>query len=317
MFISIVICTYNRAFLLPDLLASLGQQQVPSGDQIELLVINNNSSDDTEQVALAAAEQCPFPVRVLTETRLGVSHARNRGWQEACGEYVLYLDDDAVPKVGWLERYSAALNFYHPEVAGGPIEPTFGRRIPKWLDPDGPHNQDYVARLDLGPETRWLSGTEHVWAGNFAVRRDVFAKVNGFSPTFGIIGKRRLSGEETDLQFRILNTGGRILYVSDAAILHPLLPEKLRLSYYLRQIYERGISLSQLRLSHARHLEPTRRWKARCALRQGLSALGAFSRGKTSTGALRLGECAHWLGQIKGAYADDLSPDAVRVDFRP
>jgi len=90
--ISVIVCTYNRAELLRELLPTLCEQTV-AFTQYEVIVIDNGSTDHTKTVAAVFAARYP-QVRYCYEPRQGLSHARNRGWQEAKGDYVAYIDDD-------------------------------------------------------------------------------------------------------------------------------------------------------------------------------------------------------------------------------
>ncbi len=100
--ISIVICTYNRADLLKDCLASLTEQNA-STDQFEVLTINNNSTDHTVRVGTEFSASYAH-YRLITEEEQGLSRARNRGYKEAEADWLLYLDDDAIFPENLVER---------------------------------------------------------------------------------------------------------------------------------------------------------------------------------------------------------------------
>ena len=89
--ISAVICTYNRADLLAGAIESLLEQTLNPAHR-EIIVVDNASTDGTRAVVEQFA---PDGVRYVLETRQGLGYARNRGWQEARGEFVAYIDDDA------------------------------------------------------------------------------------------------------------------------------------------------------------------------------------------------------------------------------
>ena len=99
-FLTVVVCTYNRSDLLAGCLESLCQQTIKK-DKFEIILVDNNSTDNTSEIAKGFLDQSNF--RYLLETSPGLSHARNRGLNEAKGEYVGYIDDDARAKYDWLE----------------------------------------------------------------------------------------------------------------------------------------------------------------------------------------------------------------------
>ncbi len=114
--ISIVICTYNGATLLPDTLASIAALENDSGRDWELIVVDNASTDDTARVA---RESCPPQIRdrltVLSEPRLGVVFARLKGLYNARYDIVSFIDDDNRPCTDWLDATARVLEA-RPEV---------------------------------------------------------------------------------------------------------------------------------------------------------------------------------------------------------
>ena len=98
--LSIIVCTYNRESLLPLCLQSLTDQAIDKR-LYEVIVVNNNSTDGTQEVAESFAEMSKN-LRVVLERRQGLSHARNRGWMEAQGKFVAYIDDDAIAWPDWI-----------------------------------------------------------------------------------------------------------------------------------------------------------------------------------------------------------------------
>lgn len=130
--ISGVICTHNRERYLEKCILSLLDQSLDA-DRYEILVIDNGSTDSTKEICDRFIEQPNF--RYLFEPVLGLSQARNTGWQQAKGKYVGYLDDDAVAVRTWLEK--ALWSFEHinplPEWVGGPIELEWEVNAPPWI----------------------------------------------------------------------------------------------------------------------------------------------------------------------------------------
>jgi len=100
--ISILLCTRNRASHLRHTLDAMCRIAVPVGAKVELLVIDNASSDETSRVI----EECKIPqltVSYLREPRKGQANARNAGLREAKGEIIIFTDDDVRPSKKWIE----------------------------------------------------------------------------------------------------------------------------------------------------------------------------------------------------------------------
>src|SRR5699024_6998889 len=132
--LSIIICTYKRANYLHESLQSLlGGPANPSS--FEIIVINNNCSDDTAQVVPNIIKDNPnYQIRHIKESKQGLSHARNRGISEAAAPYLLFVDDDIqstdefIP--AWLRFFK---NHSDALVAGGKIHVQFDAPRPPWM----------------------------------------------------------------------------------------------------------------------------------------------------------------------------------------
>ncbi|HKI87072.1 MAG TPA: glycosyltransferase [Thermoanaerobaculia bacterium] len=200
---SVVICTYNRAELLGDAIESvLGQDFNP--ERYEVLVIDNNSTDGTAVLVRH------YPrVRYVFEGKQGLSHARNRGWREAAGRYVAYLDDDAVAPEPWLDLAETIAEERQPAIFGGPIRPRFEVPPPKWW-----RHWYLVGGFPKTP--RALVESEIVYGGNFFCRRDLFAQVGGFDERFGRRGGDLGYGEEQVFQAKV-----RCLLPDEEIYFHP------------------------------------------------------------------------------------------------
>src|SRR5215813_2754931 len=92
--LTVIICTYNRSKGLEACLTDLRDQCAEADLEWEVLVIDNNSVDSTETVLQSLSRNFPRPLRWVKEIKQGLSHARNRGIQEARGDYVAFTEDD-------------------------------------------------------------------------------------------------------------------------------------------------------------------------------------------------------------------------------
>ena len=116
---SIIICTHNRADSLRETLRAMARCAVPPEAPTELLIVDNGSTDGTRAV-VDEAEVPRMTVRYLFEPAVGQCHARNLGLREACGEVILFTDDDVQPPENWLaEMCGPILRGEADAVAGG------------------------------------------------------------------------------------------------------------------------------------------------------------------------------------------------------
>lgn len=156
MLISVILCTYNRADLLATALQTLCEQSLDKREY-EVIVVDNNSADETRQVAEAFCRDYAN-VRYVFETRQGLSHARNRGWREARGEYVAYTDDDCKLPSQWLAVAKQVIEEISPGVLGGPYFAFYNTPKPRWF-------KDSYGSRDLGDQARALTTSEFLVGG--------------------------------------------------------------------------------------------------------------------------------------------------------
>src|SRR5438105_3257885 len=105
--VTVAICTWNRARLLDQTLTRMRELAVPTGLSWELLVVNNNCTDDTD--AIIAKHADALPIRRLLETKQGLSNARNCALENMRGELLIWTDDDVLVDEGWLRAYVDAV----------------------------------------------------------------------------------------------------------------------------------------------------------------------------------------------------------------
>lgn len=239
--ISLVIPTHNRAEPLLEALGSVVRQDLPAAEW-ECVVVNNNSTDDTEsRFAAFAAAHPECSLRMVDESGPGVSYARNRGLCEASAPLVAFIDDDERVNPGFLRAY---LDFFdrHPEavVAGGRIIADYPSGRPDWMSR---YVEMPIANpMDFGPEVRPFPVGRVPGGGNMAFRREGLAAYDGFDPSLGRVNGELIGGEENDFFERLLRGGETIWYVPGAVMWHIIPPRKLTRDYFRRLSYHVGVS---------------------------------------------------------------------------
>ncbi|MEA2932549.1 MAG: glucosyl-dolichyl phosphate glucuronosyltransferase, partial [Actinomycetota bacterium] len=192
--VSVVICTRNRAHLLPRALGPLAAE-VAGDDEAEVLVVDSASTDATCDVVHDLTNTVPS-LRYHRLAAPGLSLAREAALAEARHEVVAFLDDDAVVHPGWLGGVREGFEDGDVAAVGGPIVLEWTGRRPRWMSAA---LEQWYSGLDHGPAARDLGGTEYLWGANLAVRRSAASAVGGFGSQLGRIGSSLLSGEDIDL----------------------------------------------------------------------------------------------------------------------
>ena len=237
-FISAVVCTYNRCDSLRDTLESLKAQALSPGVTLEIVVVDNNSQDRTPQVVAEAALGSPWAIRYEREPAQGLSHARNRGLQSARGAYAAFTDDDTVPDTGWANALAQCFAETGADLIGGKVTALWCTQRPEWIRDDllGP-----VIACDRGPARKWCTSSRDTFLGaNFALRRSIVARYGAFDPSLGRRGSSLIGGEDFELFERWLKAGASIVYEPAAVVQHKVMPERVTPEFYRRWFEDIG-----------------------------------------------------------------------------
>lgn len=239
--VSIVIPTYNRAPSLRHTLEALREQRVPPEISWELIVVDNNSSDETRAVVEALRPSFPAPLLYLFEPRQGVSSARNAGIDQAKGAAVSFTDDDVIPAPDWVATVHHARDRLGADVIGGRILPRWPGPVPEWLEGSvclydrlALMTHDSVAKITLATDK------PRIWGANMTFRRSVFDAGHRFDPKRGAVGDKLYRGEESYLIRELLAMGHTVVFDPEIVVWHRIQPERMRAGYFRRQSFQAG-----------------------------------------------------------------------------
>lgn len=200
-FVSIIICTYNRAPLLKRALKSLSRQTLKP-DQFEVIVVDDGSIDNTTEVCEVMSHEIPNIKYRSTGKNTGTSSAANLGVQSAKGDYLIFTDDDCIAREDWAERMRDALMKY-PLIAGSVTSPTsnFIKHC---------HN---IAEFHPFMQGRKEGPVDFIAGANMGFRRSLFEELKGFNNDFP-------KGPDMHFILRARQEGYRIYFIPDAVITH-------------------------------------------------------------------------------------------------
>ena len=244
-----ILCTYNRAPSLSRALESLARQSVSPATEWDVLVVDNNSRDDTAQVVRDFCERYPGRFRYVFEPRQGKSFALNRGIREATADVLAFVDDDVEVDRNWLHALTAPLADQRWAGVGGRILPEKGFVPPEWIDPSVPYAFAPFAFFDLGTEAQELA--EPPFGANMAFRTSVFAKHGGFRVDLGPQPGSEIRGEDTEFGWKLMAKGERLWYEPAAIVYHPVPSKRLTKDYFLA--WSRGKGRAEVRERHSQH----------------------------------------------------------------
>jgi len=251
--VDVLICTWNRARHLAETLTSLAAMEVPETVRWSVVVIDNNSTDDTREVVHNAALTFPTPLRYVFEPRQGKSWAMNTGLERTSRQIAAFVDDDVRVERDWLAALAEAFD-QHSEIAyvGGPVDPIWEEPCPTWFQRTDKILWGTLAILDYGGEPFVFEQRQRVPLGaNFAIRRTLVEAIGGFDPRLGRNGDRVLLGQELPEFFvRSRAIGACGLYVPRMRVQHHVPARRLRPEYFRRWWYGKGISRARLETEH-------------------------------------------------------------------
>jgi len=210
MYISVIICTYNHSESLKMTLKSIEEMSVPEDLRWELILVDNNSSDETRNVVREFMKRSGLSVKYVYEGKQGLGHARIAGCEAATGDILAFTDDDCIVDRHWLS--SLAKEFQSDRTlsgAGGRVELFDIRDKPVTIMT----SKERVLLSWPGQLFNFIHGC------NMAFVRRVFQVVGNYDVRFGA-GTKIASAEDSDFIYRVFKSGFKILYSPDFVVYH-------------------------------------------------------------------------------------------------
>ena len=236
---SVIIATYNRGEELIKTLESL--KKLESTKPWEVIIVDNNSRDDTRDVVLRAVDSFPVPLHYLLEKEQGRSAALNAGIRAAKGQILAITDDDVRVDPLWLRNAEQALERLQCDYVGGKALPIWSGKIPNWMPNRGGKHWGVIALLDYGPEP--IEFGEQVPLGvNMVFRRECFERAGLWDNSIGRKAGTLLGQEVREWTQRARAAGLRGFYSPDLVVHHVIPEDRLTKRYFRRWFYWHGIS---------------------------------------------------------------------------
>ncbi len=301
--VSILIPTYNGRDVLARLLRSLEDAEPAEGLKCQIVVVDNNSPDDTKSIIDSFRASGRLDVASVFEPEPGKTHALNRGLAEAAGTFVAFLDHDAVVARDYLIELHQAIRTQPYNVFGGRVIPIWPSPPPAWVARGKRLQTSWggVIAHDYGDEPLpYTAGMALPVGCNFICRRALLDAVGQFNVNLGPRPGAAIAGEETELLWRMQAQGETILYMPSIRVFHPVDPARLTKSYLRYRYFCDGRTVA--RINPADPSMPTlfgvRRFLFRQLLQSVAQGLWAACRGDAYTAFYYQLDAWYVLGSI-------------------
>jgi glycosyltransferase involved in cell wall biosynthesis len=229
--VSVVISTYNRCSLLARALESLLHQE-SMHVSYEILVVDNNSTDETRAVTQHLIDECSEKVRYIFEPKQGLSYARNAGIASARAEIIAFTDDDVRVSSNWVLRIKAGFTADpSADFLGGKVLPHWSGVPPAWLTRA---HWAPLALLDYGDQPFYVDAGRplSLIGANCAFRKRAFEQVGLFRADFQRVKNGVGSLEDHELLLRLWQAGRKGIYLPDVVVTADVQPDRLRKTYH-------------------------------------------------------------------------------------
>jgi glycosyltransferase involved in cell wall biosynthesis len=248
MVLTVCICTHDRPGYLRDCLEGL-RRQTAGYEQFDVLVVDSASTGDAPAQLAQLVRECRN-ARLLRVEQPGVSAARNAGARDAAGEYIAYIDDDAIPAADWIARILEAIREADPPPAliGGRILPFWEAPLPLWWPPRLRGSLSIIEAEGRGEyRTAALPPGLEPYGANMVINLASLHAIGGFGTQSGRVGTALLSDEEVQLAWKLQDAGHSARYDSRIVVRHQIQAARLTPTWLLSRLYWQGVSTVRTR----------------------------------------------------------------------
>jgi glycosyltransferase involved in cell wall biosynthesis len=295
---SVIIATYNRAEELFKTLESLKSLELAG--LLEVIIVDNNSPDNTRDVVSEQAATFPVPLRYVFEKEQGRSAALNAGIRVAQGDILAITDDDVRVDPKWLLKAEQTLDRLRCDYVGGKALPIWTGDLPAWLPNRGGKHWGVIALLDYGPEPIEFGADKVPLGVNMVFRRECFERAGLWDNSIGRKAGTLLGQEVREWTQRARAVGLRGFYSPDLVVHHVIPRDRLTKKYFRKWFYWHGISrailynnkgldmespeTTVLDFSKVPHIVGVPRYLFRTCVTKFFSSCAAFARGDAIAG---------------------------------
>jgi len=233
--VSVVVCSYDRQLTLSLALESVASQETGGEFEFEVVVIDDGSTDETREVVRRVSGCSAVPVRYIRESGRGIPFARNRGVEEARGEWIAFFDDDQIAEREWLRELTRTARGTGAQIVGGVRQLDYLGEAPSEV---APMTREVLGEKYYGSQACRSNRYTLACTGNVLVRRELFDRIGQFDTNM----HRGMS--DIDLMRRAFDAGVDARYTPHAVVRHLIPPYRLGEDYLKWTSLRTGTNLS-------------------------------------------------------------------------
>lgn len=230
---SIIVVTFNRLSLLKECIISLLNQK--TNYKYEIIIVNNNSNDGTTEFLIELNKKYNF-IKILHNNNTNISVGRNLAINNSSSDLILFIDDDAIASVEWVDNYIKLFSDHIISAAGGPMYGKFETDKPYWLSN---HSLGYAGVLNHDINSQFIDVFKyHLASCNLAIRKNLLFEIGLFNISLGSINNRLLSVEDIEFLYRVqFKYPNSIYYLKEAFVYHFIPKYRITVSYLLKRAF--------------------------------------------------------------------------------
>lgn len=240
--VSAVVCCYNSAGVIIPTIKALTSQRIPPGIMYEVILVDNNCTDNTVQLAenIWKKENLSYPLRIVKESQPGLIYARKSGIFSAANDILLFVDDDNILEPDWVERLMDMYSRW-PNVGaiGGFIEPLFeDEKEGKWKRPPWFENfSSMYACTPIYQNPQLSTFKQTLYGAGLSIRTHIARSIFNSQLPFFLVGRTQNTlnrGDDSEICLRIALMGWKLWYESTLKMKHYILKHRVNWEYVLQ-----------------------------------------------------------------------------------
>lgn len=243
--ISVIICTYNRGAFLRKVLLDLAGQDAVERINFEVVIVDNNSTDNTKLICEEFIATHPEIFRYFFEERQGKTFALNSGIRASKGNVIAFTDDDVEIDRKWLSSITEACAAYPDcRTFGGRVIPVWPNTVPRWIASEGAFKNTWgaIVEHDFGDMVTNYRQEEmnYPCGANMVFSKEIFTQYGDFNESLNGGVKNIPMLEDVEFCKRLLDNHENMIYIPDAVVYHPVIPERLTKKYFRKHFFKSG-----------------------------------------------------------------------------